>query len=502
MRKIKTNLLSLKFIVLLGLAFLVFACQKDDILTQQENNFAQPKFEIKTLNRNAIKENQKISKKISNLNIKNKAIKGQSDNQRVINNTDFGFSIDTDYVKYLEDAETGYHSYNFPLTRDSLQVDNVENLLLSLNEDGEYDAFIVTYSFTKQEYLNMDTNTLTSRITKYVPINFDTSVFNSNELSKMVAEYSCVELWSYEYGWSEGHGYLHGAGCNSSCGDWVLSSSECGWIAYDDGSNNDGPSGGGDVSNGDVTSGGGNSSNPTGGSDSNYDPTDSNIHGNGSNGSLSSVPTVPEDVEEEEEDEEDCTSSVPDNVISELDNVFGAGNYEIDCSSNNDLPSFNSINDFNDFINSFENNSFALSNSSNEISLLGTIRRDDIPMIFSNFPDVSFITTIKAFIPEDNNQLECLDIINATTTIEGDTSLLTWTQTDHTNPNNSNGVLVVKDEQNNKVEVRIRGEMKFGGKIPAINIGIQSTKVTEIKIEYDYSTSEINYNNCYWFYIN
>ncbi len=104
MRKIKTNLLFLKFIVLLGLAFLVFACQKDELLTEQENNFEQPKFEIKTLNRTEIKENQKISKKISNLYIKNKAIKGQSDNQRVINNTDFGFSIDTDYVKYLEDA--------------------------------------------------------------------------------------------------------------------------------------------------------------------------------------------------------------------------------------------------------------------------------------------------------------------------------------------------------------------------------------------------------------
>ncbi len=358
--------------------------------------------------------------------------------------------------------------------------------MLSLNEDGEYDAFIVTYGFTKQEYLNMDTNTLTSRITKYVPINFDTSVFNSNELSKMVAEYSCLELWSYEYGWSEGHGDLHGAGCNSSCGDWVLSSSECGWIAYDDGSNNDGPSGGGDVSNGDVTSGGGDSSNPTGGSDSNYDPTDSNIHGNGSNGSLSSVPTVPEDVEEEAEDEEDCTSSVPDNVISELDNAFGAGNYEIDCDLSLDsLPYFSSAMEANNY---FEN---LIDNTSSEemasISNLGSIRRDFLDFKISNFPEASIIANVKLMIPEANNALECLQVISVNSYLDGNSTLFQWKQLDDSDPNDIDGVVVDINESNDTITITVLGRLNIG-----VNVGgypVNGGKLCKIVIKYQYSTS-------------
>ncbi|REE06935.1 hypothetical protein DFQ09_1263 [Winogradskyella pacifica] len=67
---------------------------------------------------------------------------------RDVYNAELDFTIDTDVANYIEYG--AYHSYTFPVYR---TTDNglIENLLLSLQNDGNYKAYLITYNLTEQE---------------------------------------------------------------------------------------------------------------------------------------------------------------------------------------------------------------------------------------------------------------------------------------------------------------------------------------------------------------
>lgn len=173
----KQNILKLFLLAIISIT--MSNCQKDDI-TQSTINLEPSKVQIKTINFEKIKTNQKLFKKISKLISKEKQNKVLLDNQRVIYNSDLGFSIETDHVKFLEDPSTGYHSYSFPIIWNTSDTNNVFNLFLSYNNDNDYDAFIVEYDFTQDEIENINVNDLSNRTTKYYPIDLDISIFNSD----------------------------------------------------------------------------------------------------------------------------------------------------------------------------------------------------------------------------------------------------------------------------------------------------------------------------------
>lgn len=70
---------------------------------------------------------------------------------RDIYNQEQGFTIKTDFVKLIENTETGVNSYNFPIIRDTPITQNIENLLLQSNDEGGYNAYIIEYGFTKEQ---------------------------------------------------------------------------------------------------------------------------------------------------------------------------------------------------------------------------------------------------------------------------------------------------------------------------------------------------------------
>jgi len=101
MEKIEPKIYLKIGILLFGISFILTNCQKDDsILTSENKSLEQSKFKVKTLNSNGLKSHQKVIQKISKLNLKEKQTLQKSNNQRIIYNSELGFSINTDYVKY------------------------------------------------------------------------------------------------------------------------------------------------------------------------------------------------------------------------------------------------------------------------------------------------------------------------------------------------------------------------------------------------------------------
>lgn len=247
------------YYLFLLLLILFTNCQKDSSIepsiTPQQS--IQTNFSVKTINLNKIKPNENLSEKINSFKAQRKSSIESQNN--IIYNSDYGFSINTDFVKYVENGN--YHSYNFMMTRDNPIDDKLENLVLSLNDAGGYNAYILKYDFTPQEFENLKLDSLKAKTTEYTRINFDPSFLEGETLvSNRVQENSlCIEIWTYVPA-SPHDGDLHGADCtcSGSSGGWVLSSSECGGNSGGDVTNHDShPGNNGGGSN--PTSGGGGS---------------------------------------------------------------------------------------------------------------------------------------------------------------------------------------------------------------------------------------------------
>ncbi|AWM12591.1 hypothetical protein DI487_01015 [Flavobacterium sediminis] len=245
--------------LLLGLSgllvLLLTNCEKDYPEATLNNKLTTSRFDIRVLNSEQIRSNAKVMDELQKIAGQTKAQATGTGTpigtSRILYNSTYGFSVNTAYVKYVEDTTTGKHSYNFPLTRDSLVTSHLENLLLSSRSDGSYDAYIVEYGFSKDEYNAVSQTTLNNTTTRYYPIDFDTSVFDSGELNKMVLEYSCVEIWSLEV--VPAH-QGDNTGGELYTEEWVLVSNECTWNYYDDGT--DGSGGSTTTTTGVETSGG------------------------------------------------------------------------------------------------------------------------------------------------------------------------------------------------------------------------------------------------------
>ena len=235
-------------ILFFGISLFVTNCEKD--YTNEIEIQTHSRFKVKILNQKQVNSNKQIAEKLKKVDLKIKR-KTNSVFSKEIYNEEYDFTINTDYVKYLEDTENGNHSYNFLISRENPEDDKLENLLLILNSEGNYDAYLVKYDFSIEEYSNIDQNTLNSRTTTYMPIDFDISVFNEGELAKVTPNLVCVEVWVQttvptDEGNNTGNTDLYET-------IWVLESSTCTWIGGG-GGDSDGTTGGAEDPGGDETS--------------------------------------------------------------------------------------------------------------------------------------------------------------------------------------------------------------------------------------------------------
>ncbi|EPR70672.1 hypothetical protein ADIWIN_3319 [Winogradskyella psychrotolerans RS-3] len=143
-------------ILLFGVLITTISCDKDDTIGNNQvpvlsNN---TKFKLQRITNPPVSQNKELSEKLSSF--KSKSNLNDLDYQaREVYNAELDFTIDTDISNYIEYG--AYHSYTFPITRIE---DNglVENLLLSLQIDGTYKAYLVTYDLTEDEKLQIQNN--------------------------------------------------------------------------------------------------------------------------------------------------------------------------------------------------------------------------------------------------------------------------------------------------------------------------------------------------------
>jgi len=227
-------------------------CEQENFLNPIENNnYSTLKYKI--LSNQEVFTKSKVAEKLmefKQLQTNNLQARG------TVFNEEYNFIINTDIVKYIYDTESGNNSYNFPIKRpNSTETDSLENFVLNLNRYGKYDAFIVKYGFTKNEYQEIDQSTLESKNTQFTSIDFDISTIemdlptgNAEKFTQVV----CVELWVLTP-CDEGN---NTGNCNGY--EWVNSSTDCTFL-YTGGGGGD--SGGGPPDGGGSSGGGGGSSN-------------------------------------------------------------------------------------------------------------------------------------------------------------------------------------------------------------------------------------------------
>ena len=143
-------------ILLFGVFIATISCDKDDTTSYNQvpvlSNSTE--FKIQRITNPPISQNKELSEKLSSFNSK-KNTSNLNYQAREAYNAELDFTIDTDISNYIEYGE--YHSYTFPIKRTE---DNglVENLLLSLQINGTYKAYLVAYNLTEEEKLQIQNN--------------------------------------------------------------------------------------------------------------------------------------------------------------------------------------------------------------------------------------------------------------------------------------------------------------------------------------------------------
>lgn len=98
----------------------------------------------------------------------------------------YGFTVLTDYAKYVEAADGSVHSYTFKIERDE-PSDLLENIVFTLQEDETYRSTLVSYHFPDFDTIGIN----------YLDIDFDSdTVLNTIQQRDCISWFSC-EQWTY-----------------------------------------------------------------------------------------------------------------------------------------------------------------------------------------------------------------------------------------------------------------------------------------------------------------
>lgn len=161
-----------------------------------------------------------------------------------------------------------------------------------------------------------------------------------------------------------------------------------------------------------------------------------------------------------------------------------------------------SIDVITDIFEDISTNSFSTSTSE---YITSSIRQDThkLPVssssgIFSGLA-AELICIVKLEVPDANNQNECLEVINVYTDISGNTTNFEWTQISDSNPSEVDGVVVEINPIYDTIRIYITGKLKIGINLPGLS-AFNSTKIGEVILTYNYSTSEFIPTQSYLFF--
>jgi hypothetical protein len=212
MKNRKNNFIKLG-IFLFGISLLLFNCEKDVIEIEQEaikEKVKEPNYSISEIDFFGVQKNTNLVKKLDQLTKKKKKLHSKSTHSKNVYSSEYDFTVNTDFGKYLESKDGKYHSYTFPVTRET-NNGLLENLLVTLQLDGSYKLFLITYTINgkeKQKFLEG----------KYIDFRDKISYtkINTNLLSQLFSKesISCIDIY-FTYCENGNHpgGMLNGEAC-------------------------------------------------------------------------------------------------------------------------------------------------------------------------------------------------------------------------------------------------------------------------------------------------
>ncbi len=142
-----------KSLLIIGLAASFISCQTEDYSQPRDNDSnLQQSFEVQYVDWNHFKtKNKNIANKISSFN-EDLVL------TRQLSSSSHGFSIDETEVQIIE--QSGFTTYTFPIHRDIMDVNTLENYVFKQDSTGNYGQYILTYQYNTDGDGNLicDTN--------------------------------------------------------------------------------------------------------------------------------------------------------------------------------------------------------------------------------------------------------------------------------------------------------------------------------------------------------
>jgi hypothetical protein len=207
-----------------AIGLLLTNCEKDsareETISVEEQ---EPTLTLKHYSKTNIEKNTKLVSRLKEFNdelIKNKSAKQSGKN---VYNKEYDFTIYTDSATYIQNGD--YHSYTFPIIQGA--DDKITNVMFELNDQNEYDAYLVNYDYSANEFKYKDFKSLSMK-TSIKPLN----LAFSSLFSKTKTAYVCV--YSYEYVRTGSHFTNGDSNLIEFDYGWVLTAGYCETVLYYD----------------------------------------------------------------------------------------------------------------------------------------------------------------------------------------------------------------------------------------------------------------------------
>lgn len=140
-------------ILFFGITILLWNCEKEEF---EKEVVKKGNYSVSKINFSDIKQNTQLIQKLEKFSKRKKKeeINDTNTQNKDVYSSEYDFTINTDFINFVESRKGNYHSYTFPIER---EIDNglVENLLVSLKKDGSYDFSLISYNITQQEKLKL-----------------------------------------------------------------------------------------------------------------------------------------------------------------------------------------------------------------------------------------------------------------------------------------------------------------------------------------------------------
>ena len=261
-------------LLLFLIGIIMVSCElQEEAIHQHEHNSNLKLYEMKF---EELMTNKRFVNSFSKLPKSKKSLTTATLGRTVMEN-EYGFTIANKPAKVIEDK--GETSYTFLITRDSTDANSFENLVIQTDSTNTTKAVIIKYNLTSPITSSADDSYSFTYNREITPIVYNSSPVSESSKMIIICYWITTTYCNNTVTGEIGPEHIAGPGCRRT---YTRSIYRC--TAGDDGTVDNIPMG-----DGGSDGGGGGTATP----DSNYNGSDTSIHGNGGN-NINTAPVAPE----------------------------------------------------------------------------------------------------------------------------------------------------------------------------------------------------------------